>query len=50
MFLVQAVRRATGRESAGAQGSRECDQRKSFIPVDASVCMFCFRDIDPIVS
>jgi large conductance mechanosensitive channel len=50
MFLVQAVRRATGRETAGAQGSRECDHCKSFIPVDASVCMFCTRDVDPIVS
>ena len=50
MLLVQAVRRATGREAAGAQGSRECDHCKSFIPVDASVCMFCTRDVDPIVS
>ena len=49
MFLVQAIRRATGRETAGAQGNRECDHCKSFIPVDASVCMFCTRDIDPIV-
>jgi large conductance mechanosensitive channel len=50
MLLVQAVRRATGREAAGAQGSRECDHCKSFIPVDASVCMFCTRDVQPIVS
>ena len=50
MLLVQAVRRATGREAAGAQGSRECDHCKSFIPVDASVCMFCTRDVDPIVT
>ena len=49
MFLVQAVRRATGRETAGAQGSRECDHCRSFIPVDASVCMFCTRDVEPIV-
>ena len=32
-----SVRRATGRETAGAQGNRECDHCKSFIPVDASV-------------
>ena len=50
MLLVQAVRRATGREAAGAQGSRECDHCRSFIPVDASVCMFCTRDVEPIVS
>ena len=49
MLLVSAIRRATGREAAGAQGSRECDHCKSFIPVDASVCMFCTRDVDPIV-
>ncbi len=50
MLLVQAVRRATGREAAGAQGSRECDHCRSFIPVDASVCMFCTRDVEPIVA
>ena len=50
MLLVQVIRKATGREAAGAQGSRECDHCKSFIPVDASVCMFCTRDVDPLVS
>jgi large conductance mechanosensitive channel len=50
MLIVQAIRRATGREAAGAQGSRECDHCKSFIPVDATVCMFCTRDVEPIVS
>ena len=50
MLLVQAIRRATGREAAGAQGNRECDHCKSFIPVDASVCMFCTRDVEPLVS
>ena len=50
MLIIQAVRRATGRETAGAQGSRECDHCKSFVPVDASVCMFCTRNIEPIVS
>lgn len=49
MVVVQAVRRATGRETAGAQGSRECDHCRSFIPVDASVCMFCTRDVEPLV-
>ncbi len=50
MLIVQMVRRATGREAAGAQGSRECDHCKSFIPVEASVCMFCTRDVDPVAS
>ncbi len=50
MLIVQAIRRATGRETAGAQGNRECDHCKSFIPVDASVCMFCTRDIAPIAE
>jgi len=50
MLIVQAIRRATGRETAGAQGNRECDHCKSFIPVDASVCMFCTRDVDPVVT
>lgn len=49
MLIVQAIRRATGRETAGAQGNRECEHCKSFIPVDASVCMFCTRDVDPVV-
>jgi large conductance mechanosensitive channel len=49
MFLVQAIRKATGRETAGAQGNRECDHCKSFIPVDATVCMFCTRDVEPVV-
>ncbi len=50
MLIVQAIRRATGRETAGAQGNRECDHCKSFIPVDASVCMFCTRDVQPLAS
>jgi large conductance mechanosensitive channel len=50
MLLVQAIRRATGREAAGAQGNRECDHCKSFIPVDATVCMFCTRDVEPLVA
>ncbi len=48
MLIVQAIRRATGRETAGAQGNRECEHCRSFIPVDASVCMFCTRDVEPV--
>jgi large conductance mechanosensitive channel len=50
LFLVKAVKRVTGKEAAGAQGNRECDYCKSFIPVDASVCMFCTRDVEPLVA
>ena len=50
LFLVKAIKRFTGKEAAGAQGNRECDFCKSFIPVDASVCMFCTRDVEPVVT
>jgi len=50
LLLVKAVKRLTGKEAAGAQGNRECDHCKSFIPVDASVCMYCTRDVDPLVA
>ena len=50
LFLVKAIKRATGVEAAGAQGNRECDYCKSFIPVDASVCMYCTRDVRPAVA
>ena len=50
LFLVKAIKRATGKEAAGAQGNRECDHCKSFVPVDASVCMYCTRDIEPLVA
>ncbi len=50
MFLVKAIRRATGIEAAGAQGTRECPFCLTFIPVDASVCMACTRDVEPVVG
>ncbi len=50
MLLVKAIRRATGVEAAGAQGTRECPYCMTFIPVDASVCMACTRDVQPVVS
>ncbi|MCU1691056.1 MAG: large conductance mechanosensitive channel protein [Frankiales bacterium] len=50
LMLVKAIKKATGKEAAGAQGNRECDHCKSFIPVDASVCMFCTRDVEPLVA
>ena len=45
LMLVKAIKKVTGKEAAGAQGSRECDHCKSFIPVDATVCMYCTRDV-----
>lgn len=50
LVLVKAIKRLTGKEAAGAQGSRECVHCMSFIPVDASVCMYCTRDVDPLVA
>ena len=50
LFLVKAIKHLTGVEAAGAQGNRECDYCRSFVPVDASVCMFCTRDITPVVE
>ncbi len=50
LFLVKAVKRFTGKEAVGAQGKRECDYCKSFIPVDATVCMHCTRDVTPLVA
>jgi large conductance mechanosensitive channel len=47
LLIVKLIKRLTGVEAAGAQGNRECDHCKSFIPVDASVCMFCTRDVVP---
>jgi large conductance mechanosensitive channel len=49
-LVVKAVKRLTGKEAAGAQGNRECDYCTSFIPADASVCMFCTRDVEPLVA
>lgn len=50
LLLVKLIKRLTGKEAAGAQGNRECDHCRSFIPVDASVCMFCTRDVEPLVA
>jgi large conductance mechanosensitive channel len=33
-----------------AQGNRECDYCKSFVPVDASKCMYCASELEPIVA
>lgn len=50
LVLVKAIKRLTGKEAVGAQGNRECDHCRSFVPVDASVCMYCTRDIVPLVA
>ncbi len=33
-----------------AQGNRECDYCKEFIPVDATKCKFCTADVKPIIK
>ena len=33
-----------------AQGNRECDYCKSFVPVDATKCMYCCSALDPVVA
>ena len=50
LLLVKLIKRLTGVEAAGAQGNRECPYCRSFIPVDAAVCMFCTRDVEPVVA
>ena len=50
LFIVKGIKNLTGVEAAGAQGSRECEHCESFIPVTARVCMYCTRDVEPIVS
>jgi large conductance mechanosensitive channel len=32
-----------------AQGNRECDYCKEFIPVDATRCKFCTSQVEPVV-
>ena len=48
LMLVKLIKRLTGKEAAGAQGSRECEHCESAIPVTANVCMFCTRDVVPV--
>ena len=49
LMLVKLIKRLTGKEAAGAQGSRECEHCESAIPVTARVCMFCTRDVQPAI-
>lgn len=50
LLLVKGINKLTGVEAAGAEGSREDPFRKSFIGVDASVCFYCTRDVEPLVA
>ena len=50
LLLVKAIKRFTGVEAAGAQGNRECPFCKTWIPVDATACMACTRDVEPVVE
>jgi large conductance mechanosensitive channel len=33
-----------------AQGNHECEYCKSFVPVDATKCMYCTSDLEPLVA
>jgi len=50
LLIVKAIKRFTGVEAVGAQGNRECPFCKTWIPVDASACMACTRDVTPVVA
>jgi large conductance mechanosensitive channel len=47
LLLVKALMRVG--MNFRAQGNRECNYCKSFVPVDASKCMFCGSEIEPLV-
>ncbi len=48
LLLVKLIKKLTGVEVAGKQGSRECPHCASMIPVTAGVCMYCTRDVVPM--
>ena len=50
LMLVKLIKRLTGVEAAGHQGSRECEHCESAIPVTAHVCMYCTRDVTPAIG
>lgn len=33
-----------------AQGNHECEYCKSFVPVDATKCMYCTSELEPLVA
>jgi large conductance mechanosensitive channel len=33
-----------------AQGNRECEYCKSFVPVDATRCMYCTSTLEPVIA
>jgi len=47
LFIVKGLMRLG--MNFRAQGNRECDFCKSFVPVDATKCMFCTSELEPIV-
>ncbi len=48
LFLVKALMRLG--MNFRAQGNRECDFCKSFVPVDATRCMYCASELQPVIS
>jgi large conductance mechanosensitive channel len=47
LFLVKGLMRLG--MNFRAQGNRECDFCKSFVPVDATRCMYCTSELEPVV-
>ena len=48
LFLVKGLMRLG--MNFRAQGNRECDFCKSFVPVDASKCMCCASELVPVIA
>lgn len=47
LLLVKALMRVG--LNFRAQGNRECDYCKTFVPVDATRCMACTSELEPVV-
>jgi large conductance mechanosensitive channel len=47
LFLVKLLMRVG--LNFRAQGNRECDYCKTFVPVDATKCMACTSELEPVV-
>jgi large conductance mechanosensitive channel len=48
LFIVKGLMRIG--MNFRAQGNRECDFCKNFVPVDATRCMYCTSELEPVVA
>jgi large conductance mechanosensitive channel len=48
LFIVKGLMRLG--MNFRAQGNRECDFCKSFVPVDATKCMYCTSELEPVIA